>query len=83
VGLLVSTEGNPLHIGREERAKVSTGRFLKLPRPMSPAVRIKVRPVKAGIKALLHLRNNHRGKDLASLIARVLVRRYQALFPSC
>ena len=58
-GLLVSTRGNPLHIG----GKVSTGRFLELPRPMSPAVRIKVRPaesliLKAGVRALLHLEDN-------------------------
>jgi hypothetical protein len=50
-------KGNPLHIGREKREKASTGRLLELPRPMSPAIRIKVRPaesrgLKAGIRAI-------------------------------
>jgi hypothetical protein len=62
VGPLVSTEGSPLHIGCEKREKVSTGRFLELPRPVSSAIRIKASG-KSGtegrIRALLHLRSNH------------------------
>lgn len=72
MGPLVSTEANPLHVGREKREKVSTGRFLELPRLMSPAIRIKVRPaesrgLKAGIRALLHLRNNHQREESGKL----------------
>ena len=77
MGPLVSTEGNPLHIGREKREKVSTGRFLEFPRPVSSAIRIKASGksgLKAGLERYCISGAITRGKYLASLTARVLVR---------